>query len=165
MKIEKQYEAFVIGTILYAEQASQSIVRAIPYQLDELRAFYSTRPAPRELAEKIWEYAGRHKNARRGLAERLLGRHKEIIADLYMLSRLLYDFSYLLDGSMLALPDAKSLWYCLSLIHMRLSNRIANFPRKLQGHLNYFNYNDHLPKPIEIEDIVGASWPTMTSLR
>jgi len=92
MKIERQYESFVFGAVLYSCQASQSIVRAIPDQLDELREFYAMRPTSRDIASKIWTYAGKRKNARRGLANPFLIKDGEV-TNLYILSRLLLDFS------------------------------------------------------------------------
>lgn len=156
MKIEKPYEALVIGAILYCCQASQSIVRAVPHQLDELRQFYAQRPNPRELAQKIWTYAGRHQNAKRIFAASFRRKIREA-SDLYMLNRLLLDFSYLLEGHMSA-EDAGNLRYCMALLESRLINSLSGFPRKSAGQLNIFNYNGDLPSPIEIEDIVGKSW-------
>jgi len=156
LKIEKQYQALVIGSVLYAFQASQSIVRAIPYQLDELKEFYAKRPKPRDLANQIWVYAGLLRNASNGFIARHFTNKQKVSDDLYMLSRLLYDFAYLLETNVPILPDAANLWYCLGMSSLRLSKRIAGFPKTYD--VNIFNRSEYLPPPLEIEDIVSESW-------
>ena len=57
MRFEEKHRNFIWGVGLFAEQAGNSLARALPSQLADLRVFYVNRPSPRNLAREALIYS------------------------------------------------------------------------------------------------------------
>lgn len=152
--LRQQNKHIVIKAILYAFQAGQSLDRAIPNELEELRECYSGEDIEALAASLVQAIGDLRKTEGRSMRFFFTGKspHED---DLYVTARLLFDFAMVMKGGTYSWVNLGNLRHCLTINSLRLADKYPGFPRLSLGGISYFNRNDNLPKPMEIEEIIN----------
>ncbi|MDC8756040.1 hypothetical protein [Janthinobacterium fluminis] len=147
------------GIGFFAYQAAQSLDRALRSDLQELRLFYAERNKSEELAFAVVELQPFLGEINGNFFNKLLGGSIKTI-DLWIMSRLLFDFSAVIKGGNHSGENLGCLRYCLIVNSMKFMNK-SKTRRKgkiLPDCLNFYNRNDIVGKGVEIEYFLGQHW-------
>lgn len=148
------------GICLFAIQADLSIGRGYA-DLDGLRAFYKGKENPRELAVCVTHLDQYLRKINGGTFRLLLRKNPVRTCDLWLMSRLLFDFAEILEGACPSPIELGCLRYCLGVMSSRFY-KVSNIPaRGVADRLNHFNKNDWLPDLLDIKDLIGEDWQLM----
>lgn len=146
------------GVALYSHQAAQSLDRALLSDLSEFRLFYLERDASKILAIAVLDLQKSIDEINGNIFQRTISFHPFRQIDLWLMSRLLWDFSSIIEGGSYSPQNLGCLRYCLTMISSRFMRKCRPETKKTFGKLNWYNRNEILSAGLEIQDVLGADW-------
>ena len=146
------------GIALYAFQAAQSLDRSLLSDLQGLRAFYLQRDQTILLSSAVLKLLPFVNELNGNFFERHLSGGRIRPFDLWIMSRLLRDFSAVLKGGSYVPEDLACLRYCLTVVSLKFLHKADRRIASQYDRVNYYGRNEMLGTGFEIESFLGKSW-------